>query len=82
MANCKLGLYFTGGWSGVGWWFGGWAGVVIIKLKANLSSIGTGLNWNWAWQKNMQVLYSESGSVLCNESRVKYKMIQSVLYES
>ena len=32
MANCKLDLYFPGG---------GW--VVIIKVKANLSSTGTGL---------------------------------------
>ena len=34
MANCKLDLYFPGGG-------GGW--VVIIKVKANLSSTGTGL---------------------------------------
>ena len=38
MANCKLDLYFPG-WVGVGG--GGW--VVIIKVKANLSSTGTGL---------------------------------------
>ena len=31
------------GWVGVGWWMDGWAGVVIIKLKANLSSTGTEL---------------------------------------
>ena len=33
MVNFKLHLYFPG-----------W--MVIIKLKANLSSTGTGLNWN------------------------------------
>ena len=31
MVNIKLHLYFPG-------WVGGWGGVVIIKLKANLSS--------------------------------------------
>ena len=36
MANFKLYLYFPG-------WVGGWLGVVIIKLKANLSSNWTGL---------------------------------------
>ena len=35
MVNIKLHLYFPG-WVGVGGW--GWLGVVIIKLKANLSS--------------------------------------------
>ena len=35
MVNFKLHLYFPGGWVGVG--------VVIIKLKANLSSNWTGL---------------------------------------
>ena len=39
MVNFKLHLYFPG-------WVGG-VGVVIIKLKAKLSSTGTGLaNWN------------------------------------
>ena len=36
MANCRLGLYFPRGG-------GGWLGVVIIGLKANLSSTATGL---------------------------------------
>ena len=42
MANFKLHLYFPG-WVGVGG--GGW--VVIIKLKANLSSNWTGLGLDW-----------------------------------
>ena len=41
MVNFKLHLYFSR-----------WAGVVVIKLKANLSSTGTGLaNCNGAWQQ-------------------------------
>ena len=39
MANCKLDLYFPG-WLGADGWVG-W--VVIMKLKAYLSSTGTGL---------------------------------------
>ena len=40
MANCKLDLYFPGwGWG----WVDGGGWVVIIKVKANLSSTGTGL---------------------------------------
>ena len=44
MVNFKLHLYFPG-----------WVGVVIIKLKANLSSnwTGLGLDLNWAWQLSL-----------------------------
>ena len=42
MANFKLHLYFPG-WVGVGGW------VVIIKLKANLSSNWTGLGLDLDW---------------------------------
>ena len=35
IVNFKLYLCFPGVWGG---WLGGWVGVVIIKLKANLSS--------------------------------------------
>ena len=46
--------------------------MVIIKLKATLSSTGTGLpNWNWAWQ-NAQ-------TVLEGQETIKYrKRIQSL----
>ena len=38
MTNYKLHLYFPRWWG----WVGGWVGVVIIKLKAYLSSDWTG----------------------------------------
>ena len=48
---------------------GGWVGVVIIKLKANLSSnwTGLGLDWSWAWQ-----YFQHAGTELRN-SYVKSK---------
>ena len=55
MVNFKLHLYFSR-----------WAGVVVIKLKANLSSTGTGLaNCNGAWQQT-DIVISKGAVALCH----------------
>ena len=52
--NFKLHLYFPGG----GWGcVGGWAWVVIIKLKTNLSSTGTGLPTGTELDKSGMLCY-------------------------
>ena len=47
-------------------------GVVINKLKANLSSTGTGLaKWNWAWQKYNDLLDPVDSSVELQDAHLE-----------
>ena len=66
MVNFKLYLYFPGGLVGVGGW------VVIIKLKANLSSNWTGLGLELSLAKAILTTIISISRVLT------YKRVQAV----